>query len=320
MARGDHILRNSSNRPATGGGSRGNWPLWIVAIMVVLALFRWVGSDTPADSPVTEMASATIAAVAPPAAAAASASLPTPPPPLKARLAQFESTQHSSDGDGAALILGGGEYEITYETVDSASGIGDLAGASVFAMNFDNKASVGDPKNADVFVLFGSLKLKVADIDDNDALYASILSRADKVNAYFNFATSERGPPVDKKKRRVIVVGDLAEVALPAGFGNSTTTVDVLDLNPSESRQHDYDVALQLYQAKLYQFVASGGTPPLGDTPMRSPSPEFPSVGTHPDEFHPPAHEPPVFHPHSYEPPVFHAPPVYHPAPHPMRP
>lgn len=308
MARGDHTLSSGSPRSSTPGGGQGgsHWTTWVVLAMVVLALFRWLGSDEPRATPAIEVTPAAGPAAAPVADAASAPSPARPRPPI-AKLAQFESAQQAPDRRDDRLVIGGGE--VAYETVDSADNIGDLGDARVFTMNFDTGIASGDPRTADVYVLFGSLKLKVADIDEDDALYASILSRGDQVNAYFNFATSERGPPADEKKRRVIVVGDLEQVGLPAGFGNSTTQVKVLDLNPSERSQHEYELALQQYHADIAQYQAILHSARVGGLPVHPEWGEF--HGARPTEVRPPAYHPTP----EFRPPVYHPPP-----PHPMRP
>ena len=295
MARGDHKITSNSNKSNLGtasesGGSK--WSLWIVGILVAFAMFRCVQNDEPPVIPV-----AAIASVATPVTAAASA--PSPPEKLYARLAQFDSARPLPGVENVTVILGGGEYDITYETVDNLTAINDIGAAKVFSVNFNENSTKGDLTTADVIILIGSLNLKVADISETDELYVNILSKAKNVNAYFNFATSERGPPPVNAKRRVIVVGDIANVTLPASYGSSTTTLKVVDLNPSKDNQQEYELAMQKYRVDvdLYRKILEGN-----------------QIGTMPK--HPAATE---YHPPEYRPPAYH-PPAYHPAPHPARP
>jgi len=287
MARGDHKITSNSPKPgnATADKKGGNkWGLWLVGILVVFAIFRCAKEDEHAITP------AAFGPVAAPVAAAAST--PLPPKPLYAKLAQFDSARPSQGADNATLVLGGGEYDISYETADNLGAINGIDTASVFSVDFDKNTVNGDPKTADVIVLIGSLNLKVADIAETDELYVNILSKAKNVNAYFNFETSERGPPPVKKKRRVIVVGEIANVSLPASYGNSTTTLKVVDLNPSMASQQEYEIAILKYQSDVELHRATVEAARAEGLPPRTQATEY-----HPPEYRAPAYHPPAYHP-----------------------
>ena len=286
MARGDHKITSNSPKPSGAAASEkggNNWGLWLVGILVVFAMFRCAKEDEPAITP------AAFGPLAAPVAAAAST--PLPPKPLYAKLAQFDSARPSQGVDNVTVILGGGDYNISYETAENLGAINGIGTANVFSVDFDKNTANGDPKTADVIILIGSLNLKVADIAETDELYVNILSKAKNVNAYFNFATSERGPPPVKKKRRVIVVGDIANMSLPASYGKSTTTLKVVDLNPSQDSQQEYELALQKYQSDVELYRATLEAARTEGLPTRAQATEY-----HPPEYRAPAYHPPAYH------------------------
>jgi len=166
-------------------------------------------------------------------------------------LALIQAIEPVTQREPIAVILGGGEYEISYETAENIPDRQTLGTDKVFFADYTKGITSGDPSSAEVYVLIGSLKLQIGDIAESDHLYANILSRGKDVNAYFNYANSERGPPAVMEKRRVIVVGELETIGLPARFGSSLNDVDHLDLNPSEHSEREYQASLAKYEADV---------------------------------------------------------------------
>ena len=292
MARGDHEIsglvppqRGTPPPPPKRGG---NWPMVIIACIALAGLWRFVGGSNDDATP-----AAPAAVLAPVAAPAASA--PVPPEAPRAKLAHIEAALPAAVNP-LSLTLGGGDYGIGYETSDTMPSPDSLGTASVCTMNFNDGSVEGDPKTADVMVLIGTLTLKVVDIAQDDKLYVNILSKADNVNAYFNFATSERGPPAVTKTRRVIVVGRFDHIDLPGTHDASEADIKILDLNPSEADQRQYEDALQQYQVQVEAYRASiaNAAQPAFQSPEDN---DHHQTDVHPSEYHPPAYHPPVHPP-----------------------
>jgi hypothetical protein len=179
-------------------------------------------------------------------------SLPHKPQP---RVAIFEAA--NPNGTNFSVILGGGNYDIHYESASNLENLEVGPNEKVFTADFNKNETTGDLKLATTVILIGTLRLDVGDIAGEDSLYASILARGKNLNAYFNFATSPTGPPIihtDREKKRAIIVGTLNKINLGSTYDNSTQTLRVLDLNPSEEAEREYRKAYERYQREIEKY------------------------------------------------------------------
>lgn len=167
---------------------------------------------------------------------------PQPPPPLQARVAIFDTAE--KDKPPLTVVLGGGSYELIYETVSHLPSLIGKEANSIFTANFSTGETSGNLKEASTIVMYGAIKLAVGYTTDKHVLYANIVSRATAVNAYFNFATSERGPPAELHsiRKQIYVIGTLANIAFGDSYLNSKQTIKLLELEPTavERRRHEF--------------------------------------------------------------------------------
>lgn len=182
---------------------------------------------------------------------------PTAPNPPTTGYATFEAA--NSHGTSAlSLVLGGGNYEFVYKSADSlASVLNGMSGTSVYTADFATGQTSGDPQKADTLVLVGSLKLSVGSLSNKDSIYVNVLSRGHDISAYFNYSTSPRGPPVpmiSRTKKTIIVVGEIKDVNIQSGYGESTRDIRILDLNPSENEEREYREASARYSREIETY------------------------------------------------------------------
>lgn len=186
--------------------------------------------------------------------------IPQPPPAPQPRVAIFERANDGPASTALSIVLGGGDYDISYESAgDLATAMSRYPGQSVFLADFESGTRYGNLKQAHVILLKGSLKLSVGSISGDKSLYANIVSRGKDVNAYFNFSTSPRGPPdipIERTKKKVVVIGELAVVSISGSFQQSTRDISILDLNPSQGEESAYIEARQRYQEAIKTFDA----------------------------------------------------------------
>lgn len=194
-------------------------------------------------------------------------SKPAPPPAPRATF--FENSARYGHIP-LSVTLGGGEYEISYETADTESikrfGKGSK---DVFFADFRTNQVRGDPETATTFIFYGDLRVHISEIDVNDFLKFSVTNFPRGLNAYFNYSHSERGPPgafQNTKKMRVVIVGTVANLDLPNLNGYSRMKGRILDLEPDENVRAEYEKTVS--QWHVLRSI-KGGRPPDRPTGRR---------------------------------------------------
>lgn len=202
-------------------------------------------------------------------------SAPTPPTPPTPGLAVFSSANLLATP--LSIVLGGGNYELIYQTANNlAAQLQAFSSNSVFTANFDTGIASGNLDDADVLILVGSLKLQVGTLDKNDSLYANILSRGKEINAYFNYSTSPRGPPINaanRSRKQIIIIGELKHVEMGDSYGDSTRDIRILDLNPSDEDEKKYKEATSRYDSEIFKYKEKQTIKALDDYSRRGEPP-----------------------------------------------
>lgn len=191
--------------------------------------------------------------------------IPDYPTSPQTKAAVFRSAEAAPGLEALVLALGGGSYDVSYEAVDSIEAIKSVyAASSIFTANFKTNSTSGDLDRADTIILIGKIRVDIHHIDDKDSFAGKILSHGEKVTAYFKYAGSPRGPPStsqshDNKRKRIIVIGEIASIKTPDGHGNSSTDISVLELDPSKADYDRYEAAKAEYERWRNGGTGSGG-------------------------------------------------------------
>ncbi len=231
---GKHTITASTpTSPPDGGGLRHLHAAFIIVFFVYFIFFLLI-TNKPVSAPSQSLTAA---------------QQPTPPAP---RFAEFESRSSS-----LMLVIGGGNYEFIYRSVaDGPSLLHALSGKKFFTADFVSGKTSGDFRDFDVLVLFGSVKLSVGAIGEIESLRVDVLSRGKDINAYFNYSTSPRGPPlarIARLRKTIYIVGELKEVNIQSGYGRSSRDIKLLDLDPSPVEEQRYISAKHNYDRRVEQ-------------------------------------------------------------------
>jgi hypothetical protein len=186
------------------------------------------------------------------------ASLPPSPPaepaPPPIRTAAFYSDSDPNPANHFAVLITGGS--IAYQTVEhfDPSIIAGISGDRVFMADLNDRTSQGDLQSAEVIVLFGTMKLHVGDLDQDDVLRSRIVTGGGTVRrASFNLSAPPTGPPPAEPpagppaSRRVIIVGALSDINLGDLRGRSQADLNVLELDPSHEELTRYSAEMDRY-------------------------------------------------------------------------
>ena len=239
--RGAHRIRRTegSHSISTDSATEDSWTgVWVfVAFIFLLFLFQCEGN--------------------PPSGSAA------PPKPPSSNTATFRSLESSTNLDQIQVVLGGGSYEIIYESHNSSWALDNssLISKNVFRADFRTNKTSGDPVNASTYVLVGDLSLQISQIGFQDSLESIFVQRGRNIKAYFNYANSERGPPsilVKNFRKRVIIIGTLTDLSFPDLSGRSALKANIIDIEPGESVEQRYEQAMRNYEIARAQEVTSG--------------------------------------------------------------
>jgi hypothetical protein len=153
------------------------------------------------------------------------------------------------------IILHGGSYNFTYQSVETFKGGLSLGSLNTFTANFIDGTTTGDINNADTIIIVGNVNLSVKDIYRNDQFQAKILNNWDGLTAQFKYVRSERGPPSTAPPRRVkiIIIGKIDNIDMGDSYHDSTRSIEILDLNPTEEEVRHYEDLRQQYERKVEQ-------------------------------------------------------------------
>lgn len=188
-----------------------------------------------------------------------------PKPPV-AQKAIFKSHSPNASINDIKVVLGGGSYEISYEShaFPNYLELKSVDTKNIFLADFNTGKTSGDSLEATTYVLIGDLSLQISNIDLSDSLDSLFVQSGKNIAAYFNYANSERGPPVGsskKPRRRVIIVGTLTEITFPGLKGRSKLHANIMDLEPGEDVWRAYEVAKRQFEYEKSKSIDSSGSP-----------------------------------------------------------
>jgi hypothetical protein len=199
-------------------------------------------------------------------------SSPRPQPPIPpARIAVFHASPDAAGEVALAITLIAGKYQISYQTERALRPEDAQAGPNRFVADFRRGTVAGNLETAETLILIGSIDLKIGALSGTDSLYANVLSQGRRANAYFEYI-SPRGPPFGASaamEKKVVVVGELNSVRMPDTFGDSATNIRILDLDPTEREQREYELAKERHEREIEahreaERVRAGKTRPRG--------------------------------------------------------
>lgn len=175
-----------------------------------------------------------------------------PPSSPQPQFAAFTQTKRNQQGSPQAFIFENGSIEVIRVRSEREIPSKDLKDARV--VHPGQLGGISRVVLAGVFVLHGDIDIHIGDLDGFDEWKANFQSRGGDIEKAVSELTVEspRGPP--DGKRKVYIVGRIANFNGPDLRGYSSSRVMVLDLSVTDEQNRQYAEEVAAFKARQQEM------------------------------------------------------------------
>jgi hypothetical protein len=152
-------------------------------------------------------------------------------------------TSADRDSKLPPILLGGQNYNLKlFSATVGTLYKGTTSPERTFIADYDNGTFIGDFDTAEEIIIKGNVNLAINDISEIDTFKASFTQTGKNISAYIDYAQSPQGPPSRSIHKNIVILGEIREIQLPSGGGNSRSDIRIMAMGDDYwKRSNDSD-------------------------------------------------------------------------------